>query len=88
MTVNKNQTLPRDGADAANFCLATKTFQVDYTVIEINLPSGDDQPRPAPAAKLVQTGSGWMKQGVPLRFTRLFDSAAVTLEAGDGFPVN
>ena len=52
-----------------------------YRASEINLPPGDDKPRLDPAAKLVQTGSEWMKQGVPLIFSRRLDSAAVTLEA-------
>ena len=53
----------------------------NYRVAEINLPPGDDQSRLAPSAKQVQTGSEWMQLGVPLVFTRKFDSAAVTLEA-------
>ena len=53
----------------------------NYRVAEINLPPGDDNPRLAPCAKQVQTGSEWMEQGIPLVFTRAFDSAAVTLEA-------
>jgi len=52
----------------------------NYRVSEINLPPGDEKPRLSPSAKHVQTGSEWMKQGVPLIFTRKFDSAAVTLE--------
>jgi len=51
-----------------------------YRVAEINLPPGDAKPRLAPGVKEVQTGSEWMKPGVPLVFTRRFDSAAVTLE--------
>ena len=52
-----------------------------YRASEINLPPGDDKPRLDPAARQVQTGGEWMKQGVPLIFSRRFDSAAVTLEA-------
>ncbi|MCX6998119.1 MAG: alpha-galactosidase [Kiritimatiellaeota bacterium] len=52
-----------------------------YRVAEINLPPGDDQPRLDPSAKLVQSGSEWMAKGVPLIFSRRFDSAAVTLIA-------
>ena len=52
----------------------------NYHVAEINLPAGDDRARLAPGVKRVQSGSDWMKQGVPLVFTRRWDSAAVTLE--------
>ncbi len=52
-----------------------------YRVTEINLPPGDAQPRLAPAVLPVQSGSDWMRQGVPLVFTHRFDSAAVMLVA-------
>jgi alpha-galactosidase len=51
-----------------------------YRAVEINLPAGDDTPRLAPHATLVQSGQEWMKQGLPLIFTRRYDSAAITLE--------
>lgn len=53
----------------------------DYRVSEINLPPGDDTPRLAPGVRPVQAGREWMKQGVPLVFTRRCDSAVVVLEA-------
>jgi len=52
-----------------------------YRVAEINLPPGDDTPRLVKNATLIQPGSEWMKQGVPLIFSRKNDSAAVTLIA-------
>jgi hypothetical protein len=32
---------------------------------------------------MIQTGAEWMNQGVPLIFTRKFDSAAVTLDLAE-----
>lgn len=55
----------------------TRTYQAS----EINLPPGDDHPRLDPATPMVQSGEAWMKSGVPLVFSRRYDSAAVTLEA-------
>ncbi len=52
-----------------------------YQVAEINLPPGDDRPRLDPAAPKIQSGEAWMKSGVPLVFSRPYDSAAVTLDA-------
>jgi alpha-galactosidase len=52
----------------------------NYRVAEINLPAGDARPRLARDVKGGQPGSEWVKQGVPLIFTRRFDSAAVLLE--------
>ncbi len=52
-----------------------------YRLSEINLPPGDDHPRLAPGTETSKPGSEWMKDGVPLVFTRKFDSAALVLEA-------
>jgi len=51
-----------------------------YTVTEINLPEGDEQPRVAQGVKKQQSGAAWMKAGVPLVFSRQYDSAAVLLK--------
>lgn len=52
-----------------------------YRLTEINLPEGDARPRVAPGAKRSQSGKAWMGSGVPLKFSRQYDSAAVMLEA-------
>jgi alpha-galactosidase len=55
--------------------------QRTYRVGEINLPPGDEQPRLVANCPTLQTGREWMDRGVPLVFTRRYDSAAITLEA-------
>ena len=50
-----------------------------YQVKEINLPPDDDLPRLS-ASPSIRTGSEWMGQGIPVKFSRKYDSAAVTLE--------
>ena len=52
-----------------------------YEAVEINLPEGDATPRLAPSAERRQTGAAWMKNGLPLVFTRHCDSAAILLES-------
>jgi alpha-galactosidase len=54
-----------------------------YQVKEINLPPGDEVPRLSASTAMIQTGAEWMNQGVPLIFTRKFDSAAVTLDLAE-----
>ena len=51
-----------------------------YKVSEINLPKGGASPRLAATVARVQTGAEWMQQGIPLEFTRRYDSAAVLFE--------
>jgi alpha-galactosidase len=51
-----------------------------YAVSEINLPEADAKPRLANGVQKVQSGADWMKSGVPLVFTRQWDSAAIVLE--------
>jgi alpha-galactosidase len=51
-----------------------------YQISEINLPAGDEKPRLAPGTPMIQTGAEWMAQGVPLIFTRRYDSAALLLK--------
>ncbi|NWK55632.1 alpha-galactosidase [Verrucomicrobiaceae bacterium N1E253] len=48
-----------------------------YTVYEINLPDGDQGPRLAKGVNISQSGAAWMKSGVPLVFTRQWDSASI-----------
>ena len=52
-----------------------------YRVVEINLPEDDKHPRLAPEIQISKTGKVWMEEGVPLEFTRQYDSAALLLEA-------
>ena len=52
-----------------------------YELSEINLPEGDEQPRLGKVANLRQSGFDWMKEGIPLNFTRRNDSAALVLTA-------
>jgi alpha-galactosidase len=52
-----------------------------YQLTEINLPTGDQQPRLDVSAPRSQSGQAWMESGVPLVFTRQYDSAALVLEA-------
>ena len=52
-----------------------------YEAVEINLPEGDATPRLEPSAERRQTGAAWMKNGLPLVFTRHCDSAAILLES-------
>uniref|UniRef100_UPI00356347D9 alpha-galactosidase n=1 Tax=Pontiella sp. TaxID=2837462 RepID=UPI00356347D9 len=52
-----------------------------YRCSEVNLPEGDKRPRVAAGCKPSQSGKAWMEDGIPLQFTRQFDSAAVLLEA-------
>jgi alpha-galactosidase len=52
-----------------------------YRLTEINLPKGDEKPRVAPGTQTGKSGAEWMADGVPLKFTRQYDSAAVLLEA-------
>ncbi|VGO13133.1 Alpha-galactosidase [Pontiella desulfatans] len=52
-----------------------------YTLAEVNLPKDDNTPRVASGAKRSQSGEAWMESGVPLLFSRQYDSAAVVLEA-------
>ncbi len=52
-----------------------------YKVTELNLPPDDAAPRLKAGAASVQSGAEWMEQGVPLTFTRPFDSAAILLES-------
>jgi len=51
-----------------------------YTLTEINLPESDAQARVAQSASVTQTGAEWMQSGIPLLFTRQYDSAAVVLK--------
>ena len=51
-----------------------------YTLTEINLPEGDAQPRVAKGIEKQQSGAAWMQAGIPLVFTRQYDSAAVSLQ--------
>jgi alpha-galactosidase len=51
-----------------------------YELTEINLPEGDEAPRVAVKGKLKKSGKEWMEDGIPLKFTRQYDSAAVLLE--------
>jgi alpha-galactosidase len=52
-----------------------------YELTEINLPAGDDTPRVASKTGRTKSGKEWMAEGIPLQFTRQYDSAAVLLEA-------
>jgi alpha-galactosidase len=51
-----------------------------YLLREINLPQGDESPRVTLKNEPGRSGADWMKTGVPLNFTRQYDSAAVLLE--------
>ncbi|MEY3896039.1 MAG: Alpha-galactosidase [Verrucomicrobiota bacterium] len=53
-----------------------------YVATELNLPSGDSEPRLSEGH--ARKGSEWMERGVPLVFKRQFDSAVVKLVAVDG----
>jgi alpha-galactosidase len=55
--------------------------EYEYRLTEINLPEGDEQPRVVEATPTRKSGRAWMESGVPLNFTRQYDSAAVLLEA-------
>ena len=50
-----------------------------YTLTEINLPEDDAQPRVAKGIQRQQSGAAWMQTGIPLVFTRQYDSAAMVL---------
>ena len=52
-----------------------------YRLSEINLPEDDKRPRLTPGTQTAKTGQVWMTEGVPLEFTRQYDSAAVLLVA-------
>lgn len=52
-----------------------------YTLAEINLPAGDNKPRLGKEAKSSATGKVWMEDGIPVRFSRNNDSAALVLTA-------
>ncbi|GAA3597467.1 alpha-galactosidase [Flavivirga amylovorans] len=51
-----------------------------YRLKEINLPEGDTQQRFVKEETVSKSGVRWMKEGIPLIFTRKFDSAALVLE--------
>lgn len=51
-----------------------------YTLTEINLPEGDAQSRVAQGIEKRQSGAAWMQAGIPLVFTRQYDSAAMVLK--------
>ena len=53
---------------------------LSYQIVELNLPPDDQQPRLAPGSIKQQTGKAWMENGISIRFTRQFDSAAILLE--------
>ena len=55
----------------------TKTYQLT----EINLPAGDDTSRIGTLDTRTKTGRAWMDDGIPLAYTRLYDSAALVLTA-------
>lgn len=52
-----------------------------YQLTEINLPEADGSPRVVSGIASTKSGAEWMAEGIPLRFTNQFDSAAVLLEA-------
>jgi hypothetical protein len=52
-----------------------------YKLAEVNLPKDDNKPRVVSGVQLSQTGQAWMASGVPLQFTRPYDSAVVLLDA-------
>ena len=74
------QTGPLDGPLAVVAPVAGLNPAINYRVSEINLSAGDDQPRLGPTVTPLRSGEEWMAAGIPLIFTRRYDSAAVALE--------
>lgn len=69
-------------SEAINFNAPVSGLEPErvYKLVEMNLPEGDAQARLASGINMSQTGTEWMKSGVPLKFTRALDSAAILLE--------
>ncbi len=74
----------RTGAGEAPLSFSAPVAGLDpgcaYCVEETNLPEDDARPRLASPPKACRPGAAWMASGVPLVFTRAWDSAAVLLE--------
>lgn len=49
----------------------------NYKVTEINLPEQDSHPRLDSQTAVIKSGTEWMGSGVPLVYSRQFDSAAI-----------
>ena len=70
---------PIKGNEKALASVAGLDESSQYAVKEINLPTGDSIPRCGIRSGTAKSGKAWMAEGVPLEYSRQYDSAAIVL---------